>query len=135
MPRKSSASLSTPSVRDINTSRLRPPDGLSESATQVFNEMVQSVGPRHFNRADAPLLTAYCRAVVAHREACDALEREGAVIGGRTSAWVAISERTGWSMAMFARSLRLTPQSRFDSRAAGRSSGAGEVTRQMDWSK
>jgi phage terminase small subunit len=124
MPRKSIAALSVvPSDSVSGKRRLAPPPGLSEPARLVFLEVVAANGPEHFTRADMPLLLAYCTACSMERQASAALEREGLIVGGRASPWLTVQEKQTRAMVALAMRLRLAPQSRLDSRAAGRSAG------------
>ena len=103
--------------------RLTPPAGLSEAARLVFAEMVAACGPEHFTRGDMPLLLAYCTACAMERQASETLEKEGPIVGGRASPWLVIQEKQVRAMTALAMRLRLAPQSRIDSRGAGRSAG------------
>lgn len=123
MPRKSIAALSVVPSAVSGKRRLAPPAGLPEPARLVFLEVAASNGPDHFTRSDLPLLLAYCTACAMERQASDALEREGAIVGGRASPWLVVQEKQVRAMTALAMRLRLAPQSRFDSRAAGRSAG------------
>jgi len=124
MPRKSTAALSVVATDSVSGKRrLAPPAGLSEPARLVFLEVVASNGPEHFTRADTPLLLAYCTACSMERQASDALERDGPIVGGRASPWLVVQEKQVRAMTALALRLRLAPQSRLDSRAAGRSAG------------
>jgi phage terminase small subunit len=121
VPRKSAESLATSSsVVDLSRQRLHSPADLPPPAREVFLDLVASVSARHFAKGDIPLLASYSRAIVMHRQACEALESEGQVVSGRPSVWCAIWERQVKAMCALARSLRLTVQSRVDARAAGR---------------
>ena len=123
MARKSAASLSVVALNVSGKRRLAPPAGLSEPARLVFVELVAAVGADHFTRGDLPLLLAYCSACAMERKASEALESEGAVIGGRSSPWLVIQEKQVRAMTALAMRLRLAPQSRIDARGAGRSAG------------
>jgi hypothetical protein len=53
--------------------RLEPPPGLSQAEREVFKATVNSVKPEHFAAEDAPLLSAYCAAVLEERTIASAL--------------------------------------------------------------
>ena len=124
MPRTSIAALSVVASESAAVKRrLWPPAGLSEPARLVFLEVAAANGPEHFTRSDMPLLLAYCTACAMERQASDALGREGPIVGGRASPWLVGQEKQGRAVQALVLRLRLAPQSRFDSRAAGRSAG------------
>jgi P27 family predicted phage terminase small subunit len=124
MPRKSVASLTILSAADPpTTGRLRPPPHLSEAATIVFKELVSAASPDHFAHSDMPLLASYAEAIVIARQSAEALEREGAVISGRTSPWLTVREKSVREMVALSMRLRLAPQSRLKAEAVGRRPG------------
>jgi hypothetical protein len=120
MPRRSIADLAVPRV-DGRPSRLTPPPSLSADARAAFQEIVGSVEPEHFKPADVPLI---CRLAAAHlwaSRAEDELERIGAVVDGKLSPWATLLEKQNGAIRSLSTALRLTPQSRYDARAAARS--------------
>lgn len=123
MAKKSSAALSVVALDVSGKRRLTPPAGLSEPARLIFMEMVNSNDAGHFARSDLPLLLAYVTACSLERAAAEALDRDGQVIGGRASPWLVVQEKQCRAMVALAMRLRLAPQSRMDSRGAGRSAG------------
>jgi hypothetical protein len=103
MPRKSAAELSIVTGIGSRANRLRPPPTLSEAERTAFVEIVNSCDPKHFVRSDLPLLCRYAEASVLAERAAHEL-RQGAVIGGRPSPWIAVQEksvramvRTAWT--------------------------------------
>jgi hypothetical protein len=119
MPRRSAAELAAPTVRG-RPARLAPPPSLSTDARTAFLAIVGSVEPEHFKPVDAPLV---CRLAVAQtwsQRAEAELERDRGVVDGKPSPWIAILEKQVKTSAMLATRLRLTPQSRYDARAAAR---------------
>lgn len=125
MPRRSAASLGIQTPVNVARLRLVPPDWLSPPAKNVFQTLVDSVGPGHFRKSDLPLLGAYCQHVVAHDRAAQELEAGGAVVDGKPSAWSVIVERHVKALVQLSRALRLSPASRMNSRQASRHAAAG----------
>jgi phage terminase small subunit len=122
MPRKSAASMEVAPNVSGEPERLRPPAGLSRAARVVFTELVNAVDGKHFSRADMPLLIEYCTACAMARTAAKHLEADGPVVDGRVNQWLVVQEKQIRAMTALAMRLRLSPQSRIDARAAGRSS-------------
>jgi hypothetical protein len=58
----------TSSFRGQLSTRLRPPDDLSQEAKAVFVEIVVNSKPEHFQPCDLPLLCVYADAIVQARE-------------------------------------------------------------------
>ena len=103
--RKSADNLVTFPVIE-NQSRLELPRGLTKREREVFVKLAAQAG--HLKPCDAPLLASLAQSIILSRR----LARDPA----RISEW----EKTIRAQAMLATKLRLTPQSRTDSRAAGR---------------
>ncbi len=118
MPRKSLAALSTLKV-DGQPSRLTPPAGLAADAKRIFTGIVSACGPEQFQASDLPLLSQYAQAIALAERAVKELNRQP-VIGTRASPWLSISEKAWRATVALAPKLRLTPSSRYDSRAAQR---------------
>ena len=57
------------------------------------------------------------------RRAAIELSEGGAVIGGRASPWLMVQEKAHRAITALSARLRLAPQSRQDSRSAGRKAG------------
>jgi hypothetical protein len=103
--RKSAANLVTfPAIE--HRSRLEPPPSLSEAERSLFTELAAQA--THLKPADAPLLASLAQAILLSRQ----LARDPA----RVADW----EKAVRAQAMLSTKLRMTPQSRTDSRAAGR---------------
>ena len=105
MPRRSSASLSVVPI-DVARAPLRPPVSLSEAECLLFVELASHA--THLKSADAPLLASLAQAII--------LSRRLAHDPTKVAEW----EKTIRAQAMLSTKLRLTPQSRTDSRGAGR---------------
>ena len=118
MPRKSLAALSTLRI-DGKPSRLSPPAGLAADAKRIFTGIVSACGPEQFQASDLPLLSQYAQAIALAERAVKELNRQP-VIGTRASPWLGISEKAWRATVALAPKLRLTPSSRYDSRAAQR---------------
>jgi hypothetical protein len=106
--RKSQAQLATSSA-DITgkPAKLKAPEHLNEAEGGIFTQVIDAVEPAHFSPVDAPLVAIYSQAVaVTQRPA-------------RDEAW----ERAVKLVATLGTRLRLTPQSRYDARAAARHQG------------
>jgi hypothetical protein len=87
-------------------SRLEPPPGLAKREREVFIGLAAQAG--HLKATDAALLASLAQAIVLSRR----LARDPA----KVSEW----EKAVRAQAMLSTKLRMTPQSRTDSRAAGR---------------
>jgi len=99
--------------------RLEPPKVLGKVAATLFREIVASVDPEHFSRADLPLLVEYVRAIAQADQAQRKLDAEGAVVDGKTSPWLVVQEKSIRAMVALSMRLRLSPQSRLDRAVAG----------------
>jgi phage terminase small subunit len=115
--------MRVPSSPDFKR-RMEPPATLSDAEAKVWRALVQSVASDHFQSCDAPLLAEYCRAAVCCDEAAKALQ-EGAVVGGKASAWVSVQEKAQRALVALSARLRVCPQSRFDRLKAGTSARTG----------
>jgi hypothetical protein len=109
--RKSNAELTV--VTNLETAALRPPPDLPTHFAAAFREIVSTAGPRHFRRCDVPLIAQLASAQ------CIATHYAG-LVGKESDAF------KSWEAAVklvnaLSRSLRLTPQSRYCSREAERS--------------
>jgi phage terminase small subunit len=98
----------------IDTQRkpLEPPQGLQPQEEEIFRELVASCDPRHFRKADIPMLVSYCTAT--HLARCYASD-----IGDDPTALKAWTECTKLQISL-ATKLRLTPSSRLDRKTVGR---------------
>jgi hypothetical protein len=103
--RKSAANLVTFPVIE-RRSRLEPPRSLTKREREVFAELAAQAA--HLKPADAPLLASLAQAIILSRR----LARDST----KVSEW----EKAVRAQAMLSTKLRMTPQSRTDSRAAGR---------------
>jgi phage terminase small subunit len=119
MPKKSAASLSVVSPNPV-MSLPRPSNAAPPEVAALFAEILQQVPRDHFKEADALLLEALCQATLLGRKAYAELAVNGPVVGGRRSPWLDVLQASHKSSAILAARLRLAPQSRADSRSAGR---------------
>lgn len=102
--------------------RLTPPDTLSKPAQTVYAHTVNSVDPSHFSEVDAPLLEAYAQSAALATEAAQHIDADGAVVEGKPSPWLAVSEKAIKQLVALSARLRICPQSRFDRLGAGANS-------------
>ncbi len=102
--------------------RISPPPTLSEPAHTVFKHIVAHVDPSHFNEVDIPLLEAYSHSAALATEAAQRLDADGAVLDGKVSPWLAVSEKAQKQLVALSARLRICPQSRFDRLGAGANS-------------
>jgi phage terminase small subunit len=87
---------------------LQPPSFLNAGERKVFRELINSVDTRHFVAADLPLLVSFVQATLMSRKTA------------RNPKQIAAWEKSVRVMAMLATRLRISPQSRYDNRAAAR---------------
>ena len=106
MPRRSAASLSVVSLDAARAARLRPPSSLTKVEQSIFSELAANAP--HLRAADVMLLASLAQATN--------LSRRTARDPSKAAVW----ERATRMQMALSRSLRLTPQSRVDARAAGR---------------
>jgi phage terminase small subunit len=102
--------------------RLSPPDSLSEPAKQVFQDTVINVDPSHFSAVDMPLLEQYANSAALATQAAQQIDAAGAVVDGKPSPWLAVSEKAIKQLVALSARLRICPQSRFDRLGAGANS-------------
>jgi phage terminase small subunit len=120
MPRKSAAALALgPLSVDGRPKRLQPPNTLSDREQVLFVDLVASSKPEHFRPSDLPLLCRYVEASCLAQQAAQEL-RLGAVVGGKPSPWITVQEKALRAMTALSMRLRLSPQSRIDSKTVGR---------------
>ncbi len=117
--------------------RLSPPGTLSPGAKKVYAHTVDSVDPSHFSEVDAPLLEAYAQSAALATEAAQRLDADGAVVEGKPSPWLAVSEKAIKQLVALSARLRICPQSRFDRLGAGANSrpqpDAPKAGRKSEW--
>jgi len=119
MPRKSAAELSLAVPPPLPTrSDIVAPPGLIEPVRLRFVELVNAVHHEHFTDADVPLLVEYATACHLARQAAQAIQRDGAVIKSRPSAWLVVQEKSLRAMSALAMRLRLCPQGRLSAAQA-----------------
>ena len=116
--RKSAAELATIGV-DGKPPRLLPPASLSEAERNIFIDLVTSCDANHFRPSDLPLLVRYAEACAVGDQAAHELRR-GAVVDGKPSPWIVIQEKAVRAMVALSMRLRLSPQSRLDSKTIAR---------------
>jgi len=110
--RKSASALSVVSIETVP--RLRVPDGLSNAEANLFRDIVAKCAADHFVPSDAPMLVAYCQAVLLTRGAFKMLDDSG--MGFQQ--WQSAAK----TMATLATKLRLCPHSRSDPKTITRHS-------------
>jgi hypothetical protein len=112
VPRKSRASLEIVPIEQ-HLPRIETPPGLSQEERELFERIVKQCGPTHFTNSDSPLLVAYVQNIIL----VDMCYQAALASPDRLPAW----ERAIKTLAMLARSLRLTPRSRVDPKTLTRS--------------
>jgi hypothetical protein len=119
MPRKSTAAITTLKAIDVRQNRLQPRDEMPPALKDLFREIVFSVKAEHFREGDQYLIEQYAQAIILARQAYGELELAGpASSDGRV--WTIALEKSHRASVALAARLRLCPQSRLSSRAAGR---------------
>jgi hypothetical protein len=116
--RKSAAELSIVPI-DAGRIRIESPKGLETKAAEIFDEVVASCEPRHFRKSDIPLLANFARATYL-------AGHYSKMVGEHDSAFKWWCEATKIQMQL-ATKLRLTPQTRTDSRAANRTTDTSDT--------
>src|SRR5262245_20410372 len=111
--------MAPPRKRSLRALDLEPPPALSPRAADVFRHVVGSVDAEHFRAVDAPLIAQYSIACAQSDEASERLAKEGCVVGGKPSPWLAIQKESMRSAAVLASKLRVCPISRLDRNVAG----------------
>jgi hypothetical protein len=100
-------------VIDTQRQRLKPPETLTEREAQIFRDIVDSSDPKHFRKAELPLLCAYVTAV--NLSQWHALKlNEGDTNHHRP--WL----ETTKLLALLASRLRLAPSTRLDKKSVER---------------
>jgi hypothetical protein len=110
--RVSAADLSIVTPLDAHRKPLEPPANLQPAAKTIFHEIVASVDPTHFRKADVPLVAQLATATFLAKFYADK-------IGHDDCAFKFWSETVKLQISLSTK-LRLTPQSRYDARKAGR---------------
>lgn len=136
--RKSAASLAVVPV-SLEARRPPPPEHLDPKAADVWRNTVSTMPGGWFDRAQEPILSAYCRHVVsASRLTClvdgfedDWLREDGGL--QRLDKLMSMRERESRAVVMCARAMRLTQQAQMHPRSAGRAVvGTGSDRRPWD---
>jgi phage terminase small subunit len=110
MPRKSPAAAA---FLSRTATRIRPPDDLTGPERQAFVDLVLACRSDHFQPSDAPLLAAYCRAVVLEKAASAGLAEDRYVMrDGKSSGCLNVLAQATRIMSTFSRMLRLNPAGR-----------------------
>jgi Phage terminase, small subunit len=121
LPRKAASQLAVVPIDDGRSRlRLAPSSGAPDEVRELFAEIVRSVPDGHFKSPDRHLIEQYAQAIALARQATTELAATGPVVQGRASAWLIVLEKAHRSTVALAARLRLAPQSREDSRSAGR---------------
>jgi phage terminase small subunit len=111
--RKSIASLSLVHI-DVMRKPIEPPASLQRQAKVIFHEIVASVDPKHFRRCDVPLVASLAMATHMVKFYSSLIGEED-----HPTAFRAWSDAVKLQISLSTK-LRLTPQSRYDARAANR---------------
>ena len=120
MPRQAVAALSILPGAEGRPGYLRPRADAPASLRQIIFDLIRSQKPEHFRAGDEHLLEQYAQAIWLGRKAYAKLEKDGPVIGGKASPWIVVLEKSHRSVVSLSGRLRLAPQMRFDSVAAGK---------------
>jgi hypothetical protein len=104
-------------VIDSQRRRLKPPPNLKPEVRDIFLHLVDNSAPDAFREAELPLLSLYASALYLAAFYCERIGKEGQE--GAHRLWI---ENSRVAMS-YATKLRLTPQTRFDGRAAQRKAG------------
>jgi hypothetical protein len=137
MPRKAASANVVPIDDGRSRPRLAPSSGAPDEVRELFAEITRSAPDGHFKASDRHLIEQYAQAIVLARQATTELAATGPVVQGRASAWLIVLEKAHRSSVALAARLRLAPQSRADSRSAGRKAdgpprSAYEVMHEVD---
>ena len=116
--RKSAASLAALSI-DGQPLRLDPPADLSDAERNVFVEVTNACGSRHFVASDLPLLVSFAQTTV--------IARGAATSAASDLQALAVWEKAVRLQAMLATRLRLSPQSRLDPKTVARRHWDGDL--------
>ena len=116
--RKSGASFDVVCV-DGKPSPLEPPRSLPKTERKVFADLIGATDPDHFRPSDLPLLVRCVENIVLAGRAAVELRR-CAVTEGTPSAWLAVEEKATRNVIALSMRLRLSPQSRLDSKVVAR---------------
>jgi phage terminase small subunit len=135
MPRKSESARTSPPRVDGRVHRLIAPADLSPAARLVWASIVNSLPSDAFRVSDAPLLRSYCEVSATADMAAKELTKHGAVIAGKTSAWLNIQERSIRAQSALALRLRLCPSSRSDPRSIARQRPPTELPAGLDFAR
>lgn len=138
MPRRSAASIATPTPPRPEAARLQPPAHLTPEARSVWRDVVKGKPAGWWFAADcAPVLAAYADAVIQQRLLAQAVTAastpEALAARGGSARWLGLLEsqqKQDRHVAMLATRLRLTPQSRYTPKAAA---NAANLPKKRPW--
>lgn len=120
--RKSAAALAIVPMAELAATRPAPPDYLPSMAQAIWREVTGSRPAAYFDRASLGLLEVYCRSLAEHRRLAtriEALDPEA----DDYAKLVRLADIQAARVAQMATRMRLSQQSRTDSRGAGRAAG------------
>jgi phage terminase small subunit len=117
-------------VIDVQRQRLKPPPYLKKEERVIFEHVVSHSAPMHFKENEAPLLALYCTSIHLARFYAGNIGSEGDT-GHNHKQWVENARLS----ASLATKLRLTPQTRFDARAAERYSAVPSDDAPRPWDR
>jgi phage terminase small subunit len=106
MPRRSASSAAFPLA---SASRLKPPEDLGPLERAEFLNLVLASRADHFNAADLPAISAYCRAIVAERRAAGELDAAPVTEDGKPSPWLPVWQAQLRALTTLARRLQIGP--------------------------
>lgn len=112
MPRKSSIAVP---FSESTATRIAPPDDLIAGSPErsLFIDLVLHCRADHFQPSDAPLLSAYCRALALEQTASGELAAGGYITAeGRPSPWLPVLQHAARTVSTYSRMLRLNPSAR-----------------------
>lgn len=94
-----------------------PPADFTPAQAREWRGIVESLPASYFRPSDFPLLSAFCTAAAAHREAAEILRNEGLICEGAKgyrfpNPAIAIMSSQASTMSQLGTKLRLTPQAR-----------------------
>lgn len=109
--RKSIASMQSTALASMRKPPL-PPAGMSNAATDLWNDIACSLPADFFQPGDLPLLQAYCTASDRKNQIDAAILKEGIIHDGEAHPGLRISREEASLMASLAVKLRLCQSSR-----------------------
>lgn len=123
MPRKSAASLAVvPAIPSASPTRPEPPAHLPDEAATIWRATTASRPAGYFDAGSLPLLEVYSRLVAEYRRVAAAVEAMP-VDDDDFAKLTSVADKLAGRVSSLATRMRLSQQSRTDSRGAGRAAG------------